>query len=67
MTEGPNGEKLVVRRWDFRDGDWKKGDVYTSVTVGLGENRTLNLESHQDLLTEKQISAVVSDLAGRIE
>jgi hypothetical protein len=67
VTEGPNGEKLVVRRWDFRDGDWKKGDVYTSVTVGLDNDRVLNLESHQDLLTEKQISAIVSDLAGRIE
>ncbi|EXG82350.1 hypothetical protein [Cryptosporangium arvum] len=67
MTEGPNGEKLVVRRWDYRDGNWQKGDVYTNVTVGLGENRTLNLESHQDLLTEKQISAIVSDLASRIE
>lgn len=67
VTEGPSGEKLVVRRWDFRDGDWKKGDVYTSVTVGLDNDRVLNLESHQDLLTEKQISAIVSDLAGRIE
>ncbi|GAA0247706.1 hypothetical protein [Cryptosporangium japonicum] len=67
VTEGPNGEKLVVRRWDFRDGAWEKGDVYTNVTVGLGENRTLSLESHQDLLTEKQVSAIVSDLASRIE
>lgn len=67
VTEGPNGEKLVVRRWEFWDAGRKARDVYTNVTVGLGENRTLSLESHQDLLTEAQVSAIVSDLAGRIE
>jgi hypothetical protein len=62
IRTGTNGEKLVVRVWN-----WGKGNIYTSVAVLLGHGRVLTLESHNDLLTVKQVSAIVSSLASRIE